>query len=54
MANIIPKLSASQVLNIESSAEQKIYRLLEADLPKEWLVIHSFEYIKENHHFKSH
>ena len=54
MANIIPRLNASQILNIESKAEQKVYRALEKTLPNDWLVIHSFEYIKENQKFKSH
>lgn len=54
MANIIPRLSESQILNIESKAEQKVYRALEETIPNDWLVIHSFEYIKENQKFKSH
>lgn len=54
MANIIPKLNESQILNIESFAEQKVYRAMEVALPNEWLVIHSCEYIRENQKNKSH
>ena len=54
MANIIPKLNESQILNIESFAEQKVYRAMEVALPNEWLVIHSCEYIRENQKHKSH
>ncbi|MBA6328136.1 NERD domain-containing protein [Colwellia sp. MB02u-6] len=54
MANIIPKLNESQILNIESFAEQKVYRAIEVALPNEWLVIHSCEYIRENQKHKSH
>ena len=45
MANIIPRLTDSQISQIRSKAEQKVYKVLDTQLPENWLVIHSLEFV---------
>ena len=54
MANIIPYLSKSQIQDIPSEAEQKVYRALSAQIPSDCLVVHSLEFIKKTHRSQSH
>jgi hypothetical protein len=54
MTNIIPVLSEEQIKEIPSRAEQKIYKALVEQLPKDCLVVHSLEFIKQTSRFKSH
>ena len=54
MANIIPLLSDEQVEEISSKAEQKLYKALAEQLPKDCLIIHSLEFIKQTSKYKSH
>ena len=54
MANIIPVLSEEQIEEIPSRAEQKVYKALAEQLPKDYLVVHSLEFIKQTSRFKSH
>lgn len=54
MANVIPLLTEEQIYEIPSNAEQKVYRALTEQLSKEYLVVHSLEYIKQTSQFKSH
>lgn len=54
MANIIPVLSEEQIEEIPSRAERKVYKALAEQLPKDCLVVHSLEFIKQTSRFKSH
>ena len=54
MANIIPVLTDTQISKIEPKSEQKVYKALEAQLPDNWLVIHSLEFIKKTSQYNSH
>jgi len=45
MANIIPKLTDTQIDKIRSIAEQKVYKALDTQIPDNWLVIHSLEFV---------
>lgn len=45
MARMIPKYSSSQLNQIESRAEQKIYTLLKDNLPDTYLVFHSVAWL---------
>ena len=54
MSKIIPELTEEQILSIPSVAEQKVYRKLKIQIPNDWLVIHSLEYIMMTSRYKSH
>lgn len=54
MANIIPKLTDTQISKIEPKSEQKVYKALYAQLPNDWLVVHSLEFIKQTSKYNSH
>lgn len=54
MANIIPKLTENQISQIEPKSEQKVYKALTEQLPNDWLVVHSLEFIKQTSKHKSH
>ena len=54
MANIIPLLTEEQIKEIPSIAEQKVYRVLAEQLPSDYLIVHSLEFIKQTSKFKSH
>ena len=54
MANIIPKLTDSQISKIKPKSEQKVYKALYAQLPNDWLVVHSLEFIKQTSKYNSH
>ena len=54
MANIIPALSAAQIKDIPSRAEQKVYTALVEQISKKCLVVHSLEFIKKTSRFNSH
>jgi hypothetical protein len=54
MANIIPKLSDDEIKRIPSFAEQKLYKALSQDLPANYLVVHSLEFIRKNLKDESH
>ena len=54
MANIIPNLSVQQIDKIPSRAEQKIYHALTQNLPNDYLILHSLEFIKQTSKYKSH
>jgi len=54
MANIIPKLTEEEILNIPSKAEQIVYKALEEQIPDNWLVVHSLEFITHHPKYKSH
>jgi superfamily I DNA/RNA helicase len=53
-ASMIPELNDAEIENIPSKAEQTVYINLKAQLPKEWLVVHSLEFIKENQNSNRH
>ncbi len=52
--NIIPELSDSQISDIPSKAEQLVYHALKEQLPNDWLVIHSLEFVTHNPKYESH
>jgi hypothetical protein len=54
MANIIPILTDTQISEIEPKSEQKVYRALYEQLPDNWLVIHSLEFVKKTSPYNSH
>lgn len=54
MVNIIPDLSNKQILEIPSKAEQLVYKALQEQLPDDWLIIHSMEFITYNPKYESH
>jgi hypothetical protein len=54
MANIIPKLTDTQISKIEPKSEQKVYKALYEQLPNDWLIVHSLEFIKQTSKHKSH
>jgi hypothetical protein len=54
MANIIPHLSPNQIATIPSRAEQKVYTALQAQMPNDWLVVHSLEFIMTTSKYNSH
>lgn len=54
MVNIIPVLTDTQISKIEPKSEQKVYKALEEQLPDNWLVIHSLEFIKKTSQYNSH
>jgi len=54
MVNIIPKLTDTQISEIEPKSEQKVYKALYEQLPNNWLVVHSLEFIKQTSKHKSH
>lgn len=54
MANIIPKLTDTQISKIEPKSEQKVYKALNEQLPNDWLVVHSLEFIKQTSKYNSH
>jgi len=54
MANIIPKLTDAQISKIEPKSEQKVYKALSEQLPNDWLVVHSLEFIKQTSKHNSH
>ena len=54
MASVIPKLTEDQISQIEPKSEQKVYKALSEQLPNDWLVVHSLEFIKQNSKHKSH
>lgn len=54
MANIIPRLTKNEIENIHPRSERKVYRALLEQLPDEWLVIHSLEFIMQTSSYKSH
>lgn len=54
MANIIPKLTDTQISQIEPKSEQKVYKALYEQLPDNWLVIHSLEFVKKTSSYNSH
>jgi len=54
MANIIPQLTLNQINAIPSKAEQKVYTALQAQIPDDWLVVHSLEFIMTTSKHNSH
>ncbi|RLA82890.1 MAG: hypothetical protein DRG78_05930 [Epsilonproteobacteria bacterium] len=54
MANIIPKLTDTQISRIEPKSEQIVYKALYEQLPNNWLIIHSLEFIKQTSKYNSH
>ena len=54
MANIIPRLTLIQIDDIPSKAEQKVYKALQDQIPNDWLVIHSLEFIMATSKHNSH
>jgi len=54
MATIIPKLTESQISKIEPRSEQKVYKALYEQLPNDWLVVHSLEFVKQTSKHSSH
>jgi len=54
MANIIPKLTDTQISKIEPKSEQKVYKALYEQLPDSWLVVHSLEFVKKTSQYNSH
>lgn len=54
MANIIPKLTDIQISKIEPKSEQKVYKALYEQLPDNWLVVHSLEFVKKTSQYNSH
>ncbi|WP_457593028.1 NERD domain-containing protein [Hydrogenimonas sp.] len=54
MAEVIPKLSEAQISKIEPKSEQKVYKSLVQQLPSDWLIIHSLEFVKKTSIHNSH
>lgn len=54
MAIIIPRLTDEEILQIPSKAEQIVYKELVEQIPDDWLVIHSLEFITHHPKFQSH
>ena len=54
MANIIPLLTQIQIDKIQPQSEKKVYRAIQKQLPKDWLVIHSLEFIMTTSRYNSH
>lgn len=54
MANVIPKLTHTQISKIEPKSEQKVYKALYEQLPDSWLVVHSLEFVKKTSQYNSH
>lgn len=54
MANIIPRLTETQISKIEPRSEQKVYKALNEQLPHDWLVVHSLEFVKQTSQHNSH
>ena len=54
MANIIPRLTEEQIEKIHPRSEKKVYRALIEQLPDDWLVIHSLEFIMTTSRYNSH
>lgn len=54
MASIIPELSNTQILEIPSRAEQLVYRAIKEQLPNDWLIVHSLEFVTHNPRYESH
>ena len=50
----IPQLTPSQIASIPSLAEQKVYKALQEQLPKDWLVVHSLEFVMKTSKHNSH
>ena len=53
MAEVIPKLSEVQISKIEPKSEQKVYKSLIEQLPSDWLIIHSLEFVKKTSIYNS-
>lgn len=51
---IYPCLSIKQISDIPSAAEQRVYKAIKDQLPSDWLVIHSLEFLKEYKKTNSH
>lgn len=54
MSNIIPTLTADEILKIPSKAEQLVYKALMEQIPDDWLIIHSLEFVIEHQKYESH
>ena len=54
MTKIIPYLTPSQIDNIPSRAEQKVYKALQEHIPEDWLVIHSLEFVMTTSSYGGH
>ena len=54
MSNIIPKLTEVQINRIPSRAEQRVYKAMQEQIPKDWLIIHSLEFIMTTSQYQSH
>lgn len=54
MAEIIPKLTDIQISKIQPKSEQKVYKALSEQLPNDWLVVHSLEFVKRTSKYNSH
>jgi hypothetical protein len=54
VANIVPILTNKQIDAIPSSAERKIYKIISEQLPDDWLVVHSLEFIMRTSRHNSH
>ena len=54
MAIIIPQLSTAEIFNIPSKAEQIVYKALQNQIPDNWLVIHTLEFVIQHPKYESH
>lgn len=54
MSNIIPKLTNNEIDEIPSSAEQIVYKALQTQIPDDWLIIHSLEFVIHHQKYESH
>jgi len=55
MANIIPRLTDTQINKIRSTAEQEVYKALDVQIPNNWLIIYSLEFVMTtSSHYNSH
>ncbi len=54
MPNIIPVLTEEQIENIKPRSEQKVYKAILEQLPANWLIIHSLEFIISTSKYNSH
>jgi len=54
MSSIIPTLTETQITEIPSKAEQLVYRALQEQMPDDWLVIHSLEFVTYHPKYESH
>jgi hypothetical protein len=54
MSNIIPNLTDQEIQKIPSKAEQLVFKALQKQIPDDWLIIHSLEFVTFHPKYESH